>query len=84
MTTKTMLKSWFSHIRTPFIANAPMLGSTDAGLAAAVSKAGGFGKANSLQKHGNKSPIGSANTIGYQASLAADSISLPNLHKSPP
>ncbi|KUM63317.1 hypothetical protein ACN42_g3780 [Penicillium freii] len=34
---------WFPHTTAPFIANAPMLGFTDAGLATAVTKAGGFG-----------------------------------------
>ncbi|KAJ5405594.1 hypothetical protein N7465_006878 [Penicillium sp. CMV-2018d] len=34
---------WFPHTTAPFIANAPMLGFTDAGLATAVIKAGGLG-----------------------------------------
>ncbi|KGO71095.1 Ribosomal protein L9/RNase H1, N-terminal [Penicillium italicum] len=34
---------WFPHTTAPFIANAPMFGFADAGLATAVTKAGGFG-----------------------------------------
>lgn len=33
----------FSHIISPFIANAPMYGTATAALAATVTKAGGFG-----------------------------------------
>ncbi|KAI1833775.1 hypothetical protein DTO006G1_478 [Penicillium roqueforti] len=38
-----ILLQWFPHTAAPFIANAPMFGFTDAGLATAVGKAGGFG-----------------------------------------
>ena len=41
-----ILLQWFPHTTAPFIANAPMFGFTDAGLATAVGKAGGFGIAN--------------------------------------
>lgn len=41
-----ILLQWFPHTAAPFIANAPMFGFTDAGLATAVGKAGGFGIAN--------------------------------------
>ncbi|KAJ5867981.1 hypothetical protein N7534_002534 [Penicillium rubens] len=34
---------WFPRTTAPFIANAPMFGFADAGLATAVTKAGGFG-----------------------------------------
>ncbi|KXG52662.1 Aldolase-type TIM barrel [Penicillium griseofulvum] len=34
---------WFPHTTAPFIANAPMFGFADVGLATAVTKAGGFG-----------------------------------------
>lgn len=37
---------WFPHTTAPFIANAPMFGFADAGLATAVTKAGGFGMTN--------------------------------------
>jgi hypothetical protein len=33
----------FSHIISPFIANAPMYGTATAALAATVTKSGGFG-----------------------------------------
>ncbi|KAF3393889.1 hypothetical protein F1880_005483 [Penicillium rolfsii] len=38
-----LLKQWFPHTTTPFIANAPMLGFTDCRLAGAVTRAGGLG-----------------------------------------
>lgn len=38
-----LLKQWFPHTTTPFIANAPMLGFTDCRLAGAVTRSGGFG-----------------------------------------
>ncbi|KAJ6128403.1 hypothetical protein N7471_009620 [Penicillium samsonianum] len=37
------IQQWFPHTTAPFIANAPMFGFTDASLATAVAKAGGFG-----------------------------------------
>ncbi|KAJ5645470.1 Aldolase-type TIM barrel [Penicillium longicatenatum] len=40
---KHLLQKWFSHTTTPFIANAPMFGFADYKMAAAVTKAGGFG-----------------------------------------
>lgn len=37
------LQTWFPHTTAPFLCNAPMYGSANAELAAAVTKAGGFG-----------------------------------------
>ncbi|KAK1589723.1 uncharacterized protein LY79DRAFT_488812, partial [Colletotrichum navitas] len=37
------LVSWFPHLKTPVIINAPMLGSAGAAMATEVHKAGGFG-----------------------------------------
>ncbi|EFQ28265.1 uncharacterized protein GLRG_03409, partial [Colletotrichum graminicola M1.001] len=37
------LVSWFPHLETPVIINAPMLGSAGAAMATEVHKAGGFG-----------------------------------------
>ena len=39
-----LLQGWFPHITRPFIANAPMFGSATAEMAAAVTRAGGFGR----------------------------------------
>src|SRR5947199_5492221 len=44
----TILEKWFPHTTTPFIANAPMYPFADAGLATAVTSAGGFGKCMSF------------------------------------
>lgn len=38
------LQTWFPHTTAPFLCNAPMYGSTNAELAVAVTKAGGFGE----------------------------------------
>ncbi|KAJ5814928.1 hypothetical protein N7474_006705 [Penicillium riverlandense] len=38
-----LLKRWFPHTTTPFVANAPMLGFTDSHLAATVTRSGGLG-----------------------------------------
>ena len=38
------LQTWFPHTTAPFLCNAPMYGSANAELAAAVTKAGGFGE----------------------------------------
>ncbi|CAL5874602.1 uncharacterized protein PFLUO_LOCUS8899 [Penicillium psychrofluorescens] len=38
-----VLKRWFPHTTTPFIANAPMFGFADSRLAAAVTRSGGLG-----------------------------------------
>lgn len=40
---KGLLKSWFPHCSTPIISNAPMFGTANAPMAAAVTKAGGLG-----------------------------------------
>jgi NAD(P)H-dependent flavin oxidoreductase YrpB (nitropropane dioxygenase family) len=39
---------WFPHTTAPFIANAPMFGFADVGLATAVTTAGGFGMITQL------------------------------------
>jgi nitronate monooxygenase len=38
-----LLGKWYPHVKTPFIANGPMYGFTDARMAAAVTSAGGYG-----------------------------------------
>lgn len=43
MASSSNLQTWFPHTKAPFIANAPMFGFADYGLAAAVTKAGGLG-----------------------------------------
>ena len=40
MATADLLRKLYPHAMSPFIANAPMYGSADAGLAAAVTRAG--------------------------------------------
>jgi hypothetical protein len=42
MATADLLRKLYPHAMSPFIANAPMYGSADAGLAAAVTRAGGY------------------------------------------
>ncbi|KAH8601675.1 putative 2-nitropropane dioxygenase family oxidoreductase [Bisporella sp. PMI_857] len=41
--TSSTLNTWFPGTTAPFLCNAPMLGHTDAKVAVAVTKAGGFG-----------------------------------------
>ncbi|CAG8316991.1 unnamed protein product [Penicillium nalgiovense] len=43
LTMAVNILQWFPRTTAPFIANAPMFGFADAGLATAVTKAGGFG-----------------------------------------
>lgn len=45
-----LLKQWFPHTTTPFIANAPMLGFADCRLAGAVTRSGGFGMCTPREK----------------------------------
>jgi len=42
-TTTSKLNQWFPHAVNPIIMSAPMLGSSNATLAAEVTKAGGIG-----------------------------------------
>jgi NAD(P)H-dependent flavin oxidoreductase YrpB (nitropropane dioxygenase family) len=44
-----LLKRWFPHTTTPFIANAPMFGFADCRLAGAVTTAGGLGMYRSCE-----------------------------------